>query len=180
MKYSKREIERIEQLERCIPSVWDQEKILYIGASVERFHFAKCLEHSEAKVYILEVVPERYEKLKDDPGFMWPWSIRCMDVLHAVNAFSEEFFSMVLWSHGPEILPKERFAEAMTGLEWLTSDLVIAMCPWGRYPYKKDARREDQNVTALYPEDFEQRGYEVDILGKKDTKGSNLLAWWRK
>ena len=39
--------------------------------------------------------------------------------------------------------------------------------------------KKEYDCTILYPEFFNKLGWETNMRGEMDIRGSNLLAWWR-
>ena len=171
---------RLQQLERNIPLIWEYDSLLYIGAGPERFHFKKQLKaiSKGCEIDVLEIEPDRCKAL-------WPykWIRRIIqdDVVNAAHCI-EQRYDCILWSHGPEILENRTIAfETLEYLYKMTKEVLVVLCPWGEYKYDADEinshRPSDINKTALYPDDFLVRGFAVSCLGFKDMRGSNLLAW---
>ena len=169
------ENERIAQVDRCIPGAWDYKEVLYIGASVDRFHFRRQLPPD---MTVVEVDHDRFHELYDKFPEM---DVLYKDVLEVAEIFRAGAFEATWWLHGPSVLRRSLFEPAMEAIEAVSRCLVVVSCPWGEYQYDpgRKVKKEDKNITALYPIDFMRLGYKVDCIGIKDTTGSNLLAWKR-
>jgi len=175
---SKIEIERTEHLEANIPDSWDYKKVLYIGANEKRFHYNERLKKNECITDVLEIDKERCEGI--EKKFNWLNKVICGNVINVDQLLPDVKYDMVLWSHGPEILEKKYFEVTISKLEKITNNLLVIMCPWGRYVYGKpssELNAIDTNITALYEEDFRVLGFMTSVLGERDVNNSNLLAW---
>jgi hypothetical protein len=174
------EQDRLEQLERCIPDIWDHKTYLYVGANEERFHFKEQLKAVWIKgsvIDVVEVSPERAEFLK------WTPFVR-HSLVYDIADFAEEcpiHYDVIIWSHGPTCLagPNEAI-EVITNLE-RNCELLVLMCPWGKYPENDPSKHlYDINKFSMYPEAFENFGFNVSVIGEPDTAGSNILAWTKR
>jgi len=172
------EADRLRQLEKNIPRVWNNRRVLYIGANRNRFHYNENLKKNECTTDVLEIDEGRCKELKT--SFRWLNNVICGNVIDVDELLPNAKYDMVLWSHGPEILEKTFFAPTIKKLEKITNNLLVIMCPWGKYLYYKpisELNPIDTNITALYEQDFRKLGFSTSVLGKKDVNGSNLLAW---
>lgn len=183
---NKIEQERLEQLERCIPDIWDYGRYLYVGANEKRFHFKdnlkRMFDYAGIEVDVVEINPENATYLLNQA---WISSVWTDDILRI--AFNHRYpwmdkYDVVLWSHGPTCLEsKEEATKTIGYLKQAGHGLLVLMCPWGLYPEDQDKKSYyDTNKFAVYPHFFNELGFQTDTLGLPDTAGSNLLAWWRK
>ena len=175
------EQERQEQLEACIPDIWDYDHYLYVGANEKRFHFKDKLRElaGNALIEIVEIDPSYAQSLRNMMFVDYVYQIDIL--LFSMNDFSN--IPVIVWSHGPSCM-KSSIA-AKTTIENLKKKcgLLVIMCPWGIYPpdFEKPANDDySANKIALYPNFFRSLGMTVNVSGQADTAGSNLLAWWRK
>lgn len=102
------------------------------------------------------------------------------DVRRVATYFEPKQFEVSIWFHGPEHCIHNEAWRAIAELEHLTKQLVILGCPWGAYQQGPvDGNVWETHLSTFYPEDFQAIGYQTDTLGKKDQRGSNILAWKR-
>lgn len=175
------EAERLEQLERNIPDIWDHHTYLYVGANENRFHFRDQLEAASrglAEIDILEIDHDRcvavgrLDFIRNpiwDDVVKWAKEPKHPELAH---------YDVIIWSHGPTCV--ETLADAADTIRRLEEmcGLLVIMCPWGKYPevdYCKVCY--DVNKFAMYPEYFVALEYEVSVIGEPNTAGSNILAW---
>jgi len=173
----KRERQRAKQLIRNIPDVWKHKRVLYIGARLNRFHFKNNLRENRCIVDVIEINKENCEGLKT---LKWLNRIIHGDVID-VDELVDSKYDMVLWSHGPEMIERKDITPTIDKLMRLTGKIIILMCPWGKYWGKFPSSTPSENVskTPLYEGYFKRLGFKTSILGEKDARGSNLLAWKR-
>jgi len=174
------EMQREVQLEMNVPYIWEHVYVLYIGANVDRFHFKNNLRDHDCQVDILEIDEDRCRDLEKLDWINKVIHGDVADIDHFIEP--DQPYDLILWSHGPEILEREDLIfSTIEKLINLTYETLVLLCPWGRYDYtldeKKHLRSSDINKIALYPDDFLEHGFSVSVLGKKDVRGSNLLAW---
>ena len=178
------ELKRQAELEACIPNIWYNEKILYIGANKYRFHYADKLIENNCVVDVIEIDRQRCSELKGDAQFAWIRNIFELDIrnIDELN-IPKESYNLVLWSHGPTML--EQMSDVFPVLEKLfeyTNNLLVVMCPNGKYTYIdiKSGNEHDINKLALYEKDFKENGFKTFSNDKVDTNNSNLIAWKNK
>lgn len=171
-----KESQRLKQLVLCVPNIWNNKTCLYIGASVERFHYQSELKKHNIITDIVEINKERCKNLEQE--FSWLNKIICGNIVSVSQLFNNKY-DLILWSHGPEILDRKDIIPTIKGLEDITNNLIVLMSPWGKYTYSntENLLREDTNTTSLYEHNFIVLGYRVSTIGNKDENGSNLLAW---
>jgi hypothetical protein len=155
--------------------------ILYVGANRKRFHFRDYLQRHKqilaqqgilARVDIIEIDPKRASEIDYD-NCMW------VDKMYYADVQDTPFYhhyNAILWSHGPTILHEKDITSTLRALFEFTQMLII-MCPWGKYPEVEGQSEHDTNKTALYPDYFISEGFAVHTLGEPDVPGSNILAW---
>jgi hypothetical protein len=91
-----------------------------------------------------------------------------------------EKYDVVMFWHGPEHLTREDLPFALSKAEMMATRLVVLASPWGRYAQGDCGGNPfERHVSHLYEIDLEAFGYRTSTLGRKDKKGSNLLAWKR-
>lgn len=158
------ELSRLNQLKE-IDFDWEGRSVLYIGAYEGRFHFGEFLNNN-CIVDVLEIDHNACEYLR---SLHWLNGVIEGNVLDISNLVSRKYH-VVFWSHGPETVEKSYFEFLIKELNDIAKELVVVMVPWGNYPYS-------DNITPLYEEDFERLGFETSVLGEKNKRNSNLLAW---
>ena len=83
-----------------------------------------------------------------------------------------------MWWHGPEHIREDEIAPTFDKLKLITKKILIIACPWGIYEQNViEGNPYEKHLSYLYPEFFENLGWQVDVIGKKDTQNNNLLAW---
>jgi len=167
------EIERQKQLEECVQDIWEYEKYLYVGANKNRFHFKRMLRGKN--VDVVEIDKERCEELRRDD-----WNVLDIDIAdYTDRAGFLPLYEVAIWSHGPSCMVS--YLQAIKAINNLKrfADIVVLMCPWGRYEAKA-GNLYDTNWLALYPDFFQDLGFDTSCLGGPDVNGSNLLSWWRR
>jgi len=176
-KISRREANRVKQLDREIPDIWEHKKVLYVGASLNRFHFKNKLRENMCIVDVLEISGERCEGLET---LTWLNQVIHGDV-RDVDTLVDSKYDLVLWSHGPEMIEANDVTPTINKLLQLTKELIVLMCPWGKYwdEYPSSTPSENVSKTPLYVEYFTKLGFKTSTQGKMNVRGSNLLAWKR-
>jgi len=165
---------RLAQLERCIPDIWSHKSYLYIGAGSYRHHFFERMQEKNLNVDVVEI---------DKGNCLWlireqPWicNVYHYDIVDFLERISDEkgkistAWDVIIWSHGIEMLPKDKSGLLFMMLDVCADRLIVHMTPYGRCG-------GTGNVSVWYPEDFSARDYTTDTLGKRDQRNSNLLAW---
>lgn len=163
---------RLKQLIYNVPDIFkSKNNCLYIGAHKKRFHFSEKLKEYKIKTDVVEIDIENIEFLRSQK---WLNNIYHSDI----RVFkTSQTYDLILWSHGPEMLPEKDIIPTIKYLESITNKLIVLMVPFGKYSYKNIPSNNKYNQTTLYPDFFTCLNYQTDTLGKKDTNGSNLLAW---
>lgn len=172
-----RELDRLQQISRCLPDAWSNRRVLYVGAYSERFHFNEVLQLNGCIVDVLEIGEENCEYLR---RLSWLNRVIRGDVTDP--ELELEDYDIVLWSHGPNMVERDKFEQALQLLE-KHGDLVVILIPFGHgytYPGDHDGRPFYMNTHSSYiPADFLKLGYSVNTIGEEDLRGNNLLAWKR-
>ena len=106
-----------------------------------------------------------------------PWAEELKkEGLNAVCADVCEFIpptenSLLLWSHGPEHVTKERFKKSLPKLLELYNNVFIAM-PYGIWEQTSSINPYEEHKWHAYPKDLKELGFEyVDTNGPMDQKG---------
>ncbi len=166
---------RREQLEHCVPNVWQGSQALYIGANGTRFHFADRLAASGMMVDVLEIDKQACNELRT---LDWLRNVIQGDVRDVESIIAQDY-DLILWSHGPEIIEREHIDRVIAYLFMRTRQVMVTMSPWGKYHYTPQHFAHDKypNIVALYGVDLQRLGFFTSVLGQRDINGSNLLAW---
>jgi hypothetical protein len=172
------------QLESYIPQIWSRRSFLYVGASIEQFDFryslAMAYDFFNAQVEVFEIDEDRANAvLKKYP---WIQNVYIDDIGNGRLLGARRSYDVGLWINGPGLLEEVKKIDlALASLEAVCTELLVAMNPWGNYPYQngEDELLHPKDVyrTPLTPEFFLRRGFAVHLMGEKDTKGGNILAW---
>lgn len=177
------EQERLTVLREEVPELWATSKtLLYVGATSKRMQCGAALR-GLYDITLLEVWPAYAEAYR--PGSSNPLArlvshvvvgdVREVDQLELPHAH----YDVAFWWHGPSHIPEEDIAPTLEKLEAL-ADLVVLGSPWGRYDQEAvDGNPHQAHASALYPEHYEALGYETAALGKRDVRGSMIIAWKR-
>ena len=162
------EMARLEQLERCVPDIWEYEKYLYIGAGEYRHHFFETMQQRALMVDVVESDAKNFGWLLSHD---WLNGVVWRDVVeHFEDIKMEPQWDVVLWSHGPSCVEKEKAIKTIKYTGGSAKSIVVLMTPHGN-------AGGTGNISTWYPEDFEKLGYKTDCLGGRDERNSNLLAW---
>lgn len=180
-----REQQRLNQIFRVIPDLFNNKpSVLYIGANKDRHHFFDILEATCSYTDVIEIGQKNCNELKKLDEFKWIRKIICKDII----TYSDEFeweedipYDIVLWSHGPNMIPGDKIDIVLSGLEFVSLRTVL-LFNWGdeyKYPGNDNNNLPEYMKTAK-PIDLDlvlKRGYSVNVIGNKNEKGNNVLAW---
>jgi hypothetical protein len=189
---TERERELAQQVLEHIPDFFEFRWVLYIGANVDQFLFARIFEQAKTamsmktvpietvnlRIDVLEKDEDRAHYLRMEHGH-WIRRVIIGDVTDINNVKGlKKKYSLIFWAYGPSVIPIEQVWDAIYQLELMANTMVI-MVPWGKYNYPEgiEVNPLDKNITEFRPIDFLKRGYAVHCMGPKDERGSNLLAW---
>lgn len=189
---SEREREMAEQVVEHIPDFFEMRWVLYIGANVDQFLFGKIFEQARLamnlktvpietvnlRLDVLEKDADRAHELRQKHGH-WLRRVIIGDVtkIGQIPGLKKKY-SMIFWAYGPSVIPIQQVWDTIYQLELMCATMVV-MVPWGKYPYPEgvEVNPLDKNITELRPVDFLKRGYAVHVMGERDTRDSNMLAW---
>lgn len=170
---------REAQLLRAVPDITGNRTVLYVGANTKRMEMVGLLSKAGCIIDVIEIWPRNYEGLrlwnKDHPTFR---EIVCGDVREWAKADSHD---CVMWWHGPEHVPKDELGPVLARLEAAARRIVVLACPSGRV-LQGDAYGNpwEAHTNHIYPHDLRDYGYRINIIGKTDREGSNLIGWKRR
>lgn len=143
---------------------------LYIGAREDRHDYMPMFGHMKLTVV---------EAYKDNCN----WLLTVPYVARVIHAdirgldFGKDKFDVVFWWHGPEHIEQEELPKIINNLESVANKLIIMGCPWGNVRQKKIyGNPYEEHLSFLDEGFFEERGYEVECLGKKNKSGNNITA----
>ena len=118
---------------------------------------------------VLEVFPENCRIMRANG----------MDVIemNVLNIRSlERKFDAVIWLHGPEHITWEEFMMCRKDIESKANELIIYQAPMGEYPQGELYNNPfEKHVSTLYPEMFEELGYNVEHYS--DFGEPTFSAW---
>ncbi len=164
---------RARQAFAAVPDLLDYETLLYIGASIARNEMLSYFVKKDYEVTIMEAWTENVLYYRQDPRF----NIIQADVRN-VNKIPLASFDVVMWWHGPEHVEKELLPNIFNELFKHTKKILMLACPWGWYVQQAvKGNPYEVHRSHLYPEFFKELGFKTSTLGKKDRRGSNLIAW---
>jgi len=169
-------VKRKPQLEKNIPSIWNYNTVLYIGARTDRIDFGDEFKENNYKMDILEIFKPNVDYLKK---IEWLNQIIEGDVKE-VDKIIDKKYDVIFWWHGPEHIGKEDLKVTLDKLKKLANHYVVLGCPWGDVEQGDIfGNKWEEHVSELNLEDFEENGFKTDLIGEKDILGSNILAWWK-
>lgn len=172
--------ERLGLLKLFTPELFEEPgRVLYVGAYDRRFFASLPLYQAGNEITVLEIWPPFIDGLKASR-----FAGRCKHIVEGdVTALDratlpETEYEYALWFHGPEHVTPEGVVAALRGLEALATRLVVATCPWGRFPHGVAFDNpHTEHKSHNYPEQFQKLGYRVACIGPVDRPGSQLQAW---
>lgn len=170
-------VAREQQLLQAVPDVLNFNTLLYVGASRRRQETLHLFVGKRYKVAVVEVWPRNAMYIARHIGGVG--EVICADVRN-LTPLRLQLFDVVMWWHGPEHVPVQDLAPTLLNLQALARHVVVLASPWGRYEQGAEyGNPYERHHCPLYQPLFGELGYNTSTLGRKDTKGSNLLAWLR-
>lgn len=168
--------ERKRQLLESVPAVVHARSLLYVGANAKRMEMLDLFMGNGCDIDILEAWPENVAGL-----VRWNRKRRAFNavILGDVTALSAtRLYDTVMWWHGPEHIPSDLLGETLRRVEQAATRLVVLASPWGDVTQGEAyGNPYERHRFGLSVDDYARRGYFTNTIGKKDTLGSNLLAW---
>lgn len=166
---------RERQLLRAMPDILNYRTIFYIGISQVREEMFNLFVKKNYETTIMEAWQPNVEALRPRFPKIIQGDIRDLNALKLLPRFD-----IVMWWHGPEHVEERELPEILTWLHAKAKRYVIVACPWGVYkqgevkgnPYEK-------HLSFLYPEFFQNLNWKTSVIGERDVRGSNLIAWKR-
>jgi len=164
-------LKRQRSILKLAPDIFKHKTVLYVGARTDRFDFGKNFKVKGFEIDVLEIFPDNVEYLKK---IKWLRNVILGDVR---NPPMDVKYDVVFWWHGCEHIKKEELKPTLEKLERIATKLVVLGCPYGIY--RQDALHGnpyERHISAYEPKDFEELGYNTDIIGTKNVRGSNITA----
>lgn len=164
--------DREASLKRLVPDLFTKKRrVLNIGARTDRFEFGQEFSQGGCEISILEIFPENVKYLK---------TLDFVSEVYEGDVQTYEFdkpFDCIFWWHGPEHIEKDQLESTLKKIESNATELVVLGCPWGLYKQNEMYENiHERHVSAFHEGDFLKLGYDVECLGKRNVKGSNLTS----
>ena len=166
--------DRRASLDRMAADLFTARTVLYVGANARRHDFAEDFAAAGAVVDVLEAWPANFDALAAQNGGGWINLLIEGDVRDAAIC---RRYDVVFWWHGPEHLAAEDIAPTVARLETFARRYVVLGSPWGVYDQGATGGNPyEVHQTPIWPDNLDALGYDVECLGRPDTRGSNLTA----
>lgn len=168
---------REQQLLDAIPNILDFDSLLYIGAQPIsevslRIQMLRLFEAENYEVQIMEIWEPFVEGLRSRFPNIIQGDIRDLNIPEA---------DVVMWWHGPEHVKKEELPIILSTLYKNARKCAVVSSPWGIHKQGEFCGNPyEEHLCTLYPSFFENLGWETSVIGQKDVRGNNLLAWRNK
>jgi len=172
--------QRLGQLRAEVPWLFFEgagKRVLYVGATPQRFQMGKELHEAGYKITLLEAhkpFADFYE------GHPWLAEVIHGDVRNIGEIAGERMWDVVVWWHGPEHIEKARLAPTVEALEGVAERGVVLGCPWGVNQQGMMAGNPySVHEAHLDVGDLEILGYTTRTLGRKSDPSTwcHILAW---
>jgi len=168
--------ERVRSLLRTDESILHQQTLLYVGAR-ERTQLLELFVDAKFRITVLEAWAPNCALLRKRQDIH---EIIQADISELVTK-TDRAWDVVLWWHGPEHVESQLLRRTLQDIKKIARYMVVLGCPWGIYPQDSlYSNPYEVHVSHLYPEFFKELGYSTETLGRKDTPGSNITAWWKR
>jgi len=177
IEYLRSRNKRKKQVEKNIPDIWKYKTVLYIGARRYRRDFTNQFKQKGYRIDILEVFDKNLQSLK---------KLKFINKLikgdvREVDKLIDQEYDVIFWWHGPEHIHKNELKDTLNKLKKISNKLVVCGCPYGKYEQGVVYGNVwEKHLSYLEPANFKKSSFQVDVLGKKDSLGSNILSWWRR
>lgn len=172
---------RKKQITRNIRGLHKFKTLLYVGANKDRIEMLDLFHDWGYEIDVLEVWPPNVEELKKlDQQHDIFREIICGDIMDCMLDVHYGPYDVVMFWHGPEHIKKKFLSELIFNMERLAKHFVIMAAPIGKYEQGEvNGNPHEIHEGYLYPEDFDDFRYEVDILKRRKNKprGSNMVIW---
>lgn len=172
MDYKK---QRLSQLRRCIPDIFNYNTVLYIGAKHSRSSLLGTFIDHRMTVDAVEAhTPNAKEVEHYFPG------IRIFNI-ELQKFTSDIMYDIVFWFHGPEHLEQREIGPILEKLYKITNKILVLGCPYGIYEQGAVGGNEfERHRSHLIPVYFQKKGFRTNTLGPEDVHGSHILSWKRR
>ena len=165
--------DRDASLQRLIPDLYDYKSVLYIGARSDRFDYGEDFRDAGYEIIILEIFKTNVRYLRTIKWVRW---VICGDARRLTYSCLRHH-DIIFWWHGPEHIKDYEIPVTVMNLEKYAKVAVVLGCPWGYFRQGAIHGNEyEEHVSSNDYQIFEQLGYTVECLGKKDERGSNITA----
>jgi hypothetical protein len=166
--------EKIEAIfSKLVPSLFNYESILYVGASKQRMNFLTDFRKRNYQITVLEAFKENVDYLK---RFSWIEKVFLGDV-RSFKFPAKKKYDVIFWWHGPEHIEKKDLEKTLKKLESVCKKVVVLGCPFGVSEQGEAyGNSYERHLSFLDGTEFTKLGYDVEYLGEKDLKCSNIIA----
>ena len=139
--------------------------LLYVGARIDACNWLSELALAGNLITLLEI--ERAHAR----AFVGDSRVRGGVYTGDVRQLSGDY-DYIFWWHGPQLVDRGEIVATVRNLERHTGQIVVLSSPWGYLP-------GGDNRWNIYPEHYEELGYEFAVSGEPDEIGSEIVAWKR-
>ena len=174
--------ERLRQLLRCIPDLFDYKSLLYIGANA-KFH--RLVPTFCLAGYMVDVVEpfapyiEELQRLNAKAKYFRRIVHGDARALDASSGLDSQY-DVVLWWHGPEHVDQVELHPILTQMSVRARKLAVIGAPHGRMEQDAiDGNDQQRHRWDCMPAAFEPFGWTVHTLWPKPHQHSHLIAWNR-
>ena len=134
-----------------------------------RIQMLRLFEEKHYDVQIMEIWEQNVDGLRSRFPNIIQGDIRDLKIPKA---------DVVMWWHGPEHVEKKELPNILTALQKQANHHAVISCPWGTHEQGTSYGNPHENhISTLYPNFFENLGWKTSVIGEKDVKGNNLIAW---
>lgn len=173
---------REASVNRCIPDLFggSYSSVLYVGANQRRQHFLDRFEESGYhRIIILEAFEKNYQFLKEKFEAKNPSTYRVMwGKVQEIENIEIETVDVVFFWHGPEHLQQHEIPPTLSRLEAICNHVIVCGMPFGFYEQGPEYGNPfEMHQFHIYPSFLENLGYQTEMLGDRDQRGSNITAW---
>ena len=171
---------RKKQVIDNIPDVYDYRSLLYVGGHAKHNRHLQLTDEFLKHGYDIDVV-EIHKPNVDEMKEKYKW-IR--HVIHADIRFFQSAmirsYDVVMFWHGIEHIYKSDLMSLISRMSAYTNELIIFGCPYGIYEQGAEYDNPHEiHISHWYPEELEELFLNISVIGEKDSKKGNILAWKR-
>ena len=139
--------------------------LLYVGARLDACTWLSELALAGNRITLLEIERANAQAFVGDSRVRG--GVYTGDVRHVSGDYDYAF-----WWQGPQVIDRREVVTTVRNLERHTGQIVVLASPWGYLP-------GGDNKWHIYPEHYEELGYEFAVIGEPDEIGSEIVAWKR-